>query len=207
MRYILLGLWLGLSGLAFGQTNLAGVGGSVLDAQSKPISSARVRLQSKETGAVRETVASSEGLFELSSVQPGEYDLEITAPGFAPATRPVRLEVGQQVRLEVALNVGTAQEKLEVVGQAELLKTSDASLGEVIESKSIKELPLNGRMLLDLALTVPGAHMSHGAQSGDMNPLYWRPGQRSAISVGGSRPNANYFLVDGATNTDPTFNT
>src|ERR1700674_5962079 len=40
-----------------------------------------------------------------------------------------------------------------------------------------------------------------------MNPLYWRPGQPSAISIGGSRPNANYFLVDGVTNTDPTFNT
>ncbi|HEV2213803.1 MAG TPA: hypothetical protein VGR64_00860, partial [Terracidiphilus sp.] len=68
-------------------------------------------------------------------------------------------------------------------------------------------LPLNGRMLIDLVLTVPGAHMSHGAAAGDMNPLYWRPGQRSAVSIGGERPNANYFLLDGATNTDPTFNT
>ena len=72
---------------------------------------------------------------------------------------------------------------------------------------SIKELPLNGRMLIDLVLTVPGAHEGHGAQTGNMNPLYWRPGQRSAVSIGGNRPNANYFLLDGATNTDPTFNT
>ena len=62
-------------------------------------------------------------------------------------------------------------------------------------------------MLIDLVLTVPGAHVSHGAATGDMNPLYWRPGQRSAVSIGGSRPNGNYFLLDGATNTDPTFST
>lgn len=85
-----------------------------------------------------------------------------------------------------------------------LLFTRD---GEVIEPVAIRESPLNGRMQIDLVLTLPGAHLSHGAQAGDMNPLYWRPGQRSAMSIGGNRPNANYFLLDGATNTDPTFNT
>ncbi len=80
-------------------------------------------------------------------------------------------------------------------------------MGAVVDQRSVESLPLNGRMLIDLVLTVPGAHVSHGAATGDMNPLYWRPGQRSAVSIGGSRPNANYFLLDGATNTDPTFST
>jgi hypothetical protein len=63
---------------------------------------------------------------------------------------------------------------------------------------------LPGEYSFDLVLAVPGAHESHGAQAGNMNPLYWRPGRRSAVSVGGNRPNANYFLLDGTTNTDPT---
>lgn len=89
----------------------------------------------------------------------------------------------------------------------DILHTTDSSVGEIVEPKSIQELPLNGRMLIYLVLTVPGAHLGFGAQSGQTNPLYWRPGQRSAVVVGGARPNANFFLLDGATNTDPTFNT
>ncbi|MFN7997049.1 MAG: carboxypeptidase-like regulatory domain-containing protein [Bryobacteraceae bacterium] len=138
---------------------------------------------------------------------PGEYQVKVSAKGFSEQTRKVSLEVGQQMRLDLTLSVSEKREVVDVVGRAEVLKTSDASLGEVVETKSVQELPLNGRMLLDLALTVPGAHHSHGAQAGDMNPLYWRPGQPSAISISGGRPNANYFLVDGVTNTDPTFNT
>jgi hypothetical protein len=95
----------------------------------------------------------------------------------------------------------------DVLAQVDLLKATDASVGEVVEAAAVRNLPLNGRMMVDLVLTVPGAHMSHGAQTGDMNPLYWRPGQRSSVSVGGIRPNANFFLLDGTTNTDLTFNT
>ena len=164
-------------------------------------------MRSPLTGAVRENVTNSDGLFDFAGLSPGEYDVEIAMGGFATITRHIRLEVGQQMRLDLTLEVGQKLETVDIVGRAELLKMSDASLGEVVDTRAIKELPLDGRMLIDLTLTVPGAHLSHGAQTGDMNPLYWRPGQRSAVSIGGNRPNANYFLLDGVTNTDPTFNT
>src|SRR5206468_10371080 len=131
----------------------------------------------------------------------------VKAPGFAEANQSLRLEVGQQLSLNITLKLGSVASAVEVTAAAELLDKTDASVGEVIEPTSIANLPLNGRMLIDLVLTVPGAHESHGAQTGNMNPLYWRPGQRSAVSIGGNRPNANYFLLDGTTNTDPTFNT
>jgi hypothetical protein len=191
----------------FAQSNLATLSGSIADQQKNPIVDAALQLKSATTGEIRTAAVNGDGLFEVAGLKPGQYELEIRAQGFATVNRTVQLEVGQQMRLDLTLSVGEKREFVEIVARAEVLKTSDVSLGEVVETKSIEELPLNGRMLLDLALTVPGAHLSHGAQAGDMNPLYWRPGQPSGISIGGGRPNANYFLIDGVTNTDPTFNT
>ena len=190
-----------------GQSNLATLRATVYDPAHQPVQGAHVAIRSSETDARRSTATDASGWFEIAGLTPGDYKLEIAAEGFAPSLTPVRLEVGQQMSLDLSLSLGERVEAVNVVAHAEMLKTADASLGEVVESKSIQELPLNGRMLLDLAVTVPGSHHSHGAQAGDMNPLYWRPGQPSAISIGGNRPNANYFLVDGIVNTDPTFNT
>ena len=188
------------------QSNFARLSGNIEDPQNKPVDQAQVQLRSTATGLLRDVAVGLDGLYDFASLAPGEYELEVQAAGFASLTRRVRLEVGQQMLLDLALTLDVAKEKIEVVGFAEVLKTNDASLGEVVEQQSIRELPLNGRMLLDLALTVPGSHIGHGLQRGDMSPIYWRPGQPSAISVGGNRPNANYFLLDGSTNTDPGFN-
>src|SRR5258708_29006212 len=124
-----------------------------------------------------------------------------------PLTQSLRLEVGQKMSLSGSLKVASVKDSINVGDVAPALHPTDSSVGEVIEPVAVHDLPLNGRVLTDLMLTVPGAHASHGAQTGSMNPLYWRPGQRSAVSIGGNRPNANYFLLDGTTDTDPTFNT
>jgi Carboxypeptidase regulatory-like domain len=193
---------------AFGQSNFAVLRGSVVDPQRNLIAGADVQLTSSATHAARHTASNDQGLFELTGLWPGDYELSVQAAGFAPLTQTLRLEVNQQLALEVEMKLATASSTVQVAASAaDVLRTTDASVGEVIEPAAVQELPLNGRMLIDLVLTVPGAHISHGAQTGDMNPLYWRPGQRSAVSIGGNRPNANYFLLDGSTDTDPTFNT
>lgn len=198
-------LW--LASPSFGQSNYGVIAGTVIDAQRLAIAGAAVQLTAVSTGATRRVVTNQQGLFEAPTLLPDDYELKAEAKGFAAATQSVRLEVGQKLSLEISLAIVGVKEGVNVTGGSEVLRTSDASVGEVIEPQSIRELPLNGRMLIDLVLTVPGAHVGFGAQTGSTNPLYWRPGQRSAVVIGGGRPNANFFLLDGATNTDPTFNT
>ena len=189
------------------QSNYAVLSGSILDPQSHAITGATVELTSPSTGAVRRVSTNGQGLYEISGLQPGGYELRVAAPGFATSIEPLQLEVAQRLAIDIRLAVESRKEAVEVGATPEAIHTNEAALGEVVEPTSIANLPLNGRMLIDLVLTVPGAHVSHGAQTGDMNPLYWRPGQRSAVSISGNRPNGNYFLLDGTTNTDPTFNT
>jgi hypothetical protein len=189
------------------QSNYAVVRGSILDPQHHPITGAQIQILTRETGAKRDVTSNEAGLYEIAALEPGAYTLTVEHAGFKQATQTLILEVGQQATLDIQLEVGAIAETVKVDASGELLKTQDASVGEVVDQHSVESLPLNGRMLIDLVLTVPGAHISHGAATGDMNALYWRPGQRSAVSIGGSRPNGNYFLLDGATNTDPTFST
>ena len=192
---------------AHAQSNYAVVRGSILDPLRRPVPGAHVHLTADGTDARREVIASATGLYEVAGLLPGSYTITVDDAGFTQATQTLVLEVGQQATLDVQLHLATDTQTVTVRAASELLKTQDASVGAVVDQRSVESLPLNGRMLIDLVLTVPGAHISHGAATGDMNPLYWRPGQRSAVSIGGSRPNANYFLLDGATNTDPTFST
>jgi hypothetical protein len=189
------------------QTNYATLRGIVFDPQHRPVPGSRVTLISGSTGVERSLNANAEGGYEAAGLLPGSWSVRATASGFATSTQTLSLEVGQQMELDISLSLAQDTQTVVAEARSEVLKTTDSSVGEVVDQRSVSQLPLNGRMLVDLMLTVPGAHLSHGAQSGDMNALYWRPGQRSAVSIGGSRPNGNYFLLDGATNTDPTFNT
>jgi carboxypeptidase family protein len=199
--------FLSFSAAAFCQSNYGVITGTVSDVQHLRVATATIELKAAGTGAVRHLVTNDQGLFEAPALLPDDYELAVEAPGFATSKQTVRLEVGQRLAVDIMLKIGSVSEGVKVSAEGEVLHMKDASVGEVIEPKSIRELPLNGRMLIDLVLTVPGSHIGFGAQTGATNPLYWRPGQRSAVVIGGSRPNANYFLLDGATNTDPTFNT
>jgi len=189
------------------QGSTGSVGGTVRDEQHLVVPGAAVTIAAADTVLTRTVTATADGGFEFPSLLPGEYVLTTELPGFQREQSRVRLEVNQRVRVDIVLRAAGLAHQVEVREKIPLLHTTDAAVGAVIDQQQLAELPLNGRQFLDLALLVPGAHSSHGAQMGDMSPLYWRPGQNSAITIAGARPNSNVYLLDGTVNTDPSFNT
>ena len=189
------------------QANGARIDGIITDPQSLPLPGVKVVLSNTLTGLQRNAETSPSGAYVFPSLNPGQYEVAVRAKGFAAEVRDLTLEVDQALRLDLTLKIGQVTERVEVADSVQMLRTTDASLGEVIEPTLTQELPLNGGHLLDLAQLAPTVHSGSGAQTGNTNPLYWRPQQNSALSVGGNRPNANYFILDGSTDTDPTFNT
>lgn len=189
------------------QINLASVEGIVSDPSGRALPGARLTLTADATGLTRTTVANAAGQYSFPALDPGSYTLRVQAKPLVAAPQRFTLEVNQRLRLDLALKLGTVVREVEVVAGPQMLRTDNASLGEVVEPAMVRNLPLNGGHLLDLALLAPGVHAGSGAATGNANPLYWRPLQDSALVTGGARPNANNYLLDGATDVDPTFNT
>ena len=189
------------------QGSTASLAGTVRDEQGLVVPGVTVTLAGTENTFSRTVTTSGDGGFELPGLLPGDYKMTVELSGFTRQELAVHIEVNQRVRTDVVLKAGGLTQQVQVTQTVALLHVSDATVGEVIDQRQVAELPLNGRQFLELALLVPGAHTSHGAQMGDMNPLYWRPGQNSAITISGGRPNSNVYLLDGTVNTDPTFNT
>ena len=114
---------------AFGQTNFATLSGRVSDSQSLPVRDARIELRSQSTDATRTGTLNGEGLFEFPAVPPGDYTVDVQAPGFASLHQQVRLEVGQQMRIDLTLTLGNKVENLDVVARTEILKDSRCESG------------------------------------------------------------------------------
>ena len=179
------------------QGNTSSLRGVVRDEQHLPVPLSSLLVESTDGGLQRSQTGRPDGSFEFPALQPGDYRLTVHAEGFQPKSVLVRVEVNQRVQIDVVLATKGVTESVEVIEATPLLHVNDAAVGEVVDQHQVAKLPLNGRQFLELALLVPGVHTSHGAQTGSTSALYWRPGQNSAISISGGRPNSNSYLLDG----------
>jgi hypothetical protein len=135
----------------------AAVVGTVRDSQQAVISGATVTLSNLDSGVVQTTKTDGSGNYEFPFVKPGAYSLKAEQKGFETFVQSqFILAVDDRSRVDPVLRVGEATTLITVEGAAGGVQTESANLGEVITSKKISEIPLNGRFFLDLALMSAG---------------------------------------------------
>src|SRR5215831_5635147 len=145
---------------AWGQTGTSGINGTVTDPQGKAVPSAKVTITNTATNVSRTMQTNETGGYVFDLISPGEYRLEVEAKGFNKAiVDNVKALIGKSTESNVRLEVGQISQVVEVkmAAQDVVINTQDASLGSVIDSHQISELPLEGRNLVDLLSLQPGS--------------------------------------------------
>ena len=166
----------------------------------------RITLTNPATNAVRELQTNDSGLYAIPALPPGIYTLKVEKIGFrAIERRNIEVLVGSSNRIDLTLEVGEVTTVVEIAGGAPVLQSENASIGTVIENRSIVELPLNGRNYLQLTSLIPGATTNGPSSSQGKQRM---GGQRNsfALNVSGQRIHFNHYSLDGIENTDLNFN-
>jgi hypothetical protein len=181
--------------------------GVVLDPSGSVISGAKVTVTSQGTGASREAKTDDAGHYLIPLLPVGIYTLHVEFQGFRAAeTRDLRLQVDEARELNFNLSPSTVSSQVEVTANAVSVETTNPSLGQVITSEQVAQLPLNGRDFVQLATLTPGTTQETSSNSffnGSASSEVSARGSFS-LSVGGSRANSTDWLLDGNDNNELT---
>jgi len=168
--------------------------GTVTDSSGAVLPNAHVLIHNDDTGAQRSLTTNSSGQYVASSIAVGAYTLSAEAPGFAPTTRKITLTTGQTLNLPVTLSVA-GHETVNVNETQPIVNTSTEQTGGLVDSRQVKQLPLNGRSYDQLILLNPGTVNYTTQRSGGVGTSNSSVG--SMFSVSGRRPQDNLFLLNG----------
>ncbi len=210
--HILGGLFLTLVLPAFiwAQTGTATLSGTVADPSGAIVPGVQIVVTNVATGVSKNAVTTTAGLYVIPNLIPGTYNLTASAKGFERRTiTGVTLEVDQAARIDVDLKVGEITQSVDVTGEnAALLQTESSSVGAVISSQQVVDLPLNGRYFTQLMVLSPGTIPA------TTNPLFSGTNpvtsgdQRNgvpAFNVAGQSGGFTEFRIDGSENVEPMF--
>src|SRR6185369_16819759 len=136
---------------------LGTVNGSVRDAQGALVPKATITLVNSENGATRTTVSSKDGLYQFAQVTPGIYEVHVEAAGFKAIVRKeVAVQVNTPLTLDLSLEVGGIGETVDVQSGGETINRTDSSIGNTFNETQIRQLPIEGRNVVDLLSLQPG---------------------------------------------------
>lgn len=172
--------------------------GFVKDKSQAVVAGAKVTATNVETNLVKETTSSSDGEYRLLALPAGTYTVTASAAGFQDfSSTNIDVKVNDRLKIDVLLEVGTIKQAVSVEANAVQVETESTQLGDVIETKKLLSLPLNGRSYIDLlglqagvVPTTSGSMQQDRPVSGDLSA--------GNVSVNGQRETANSFLVNGS---------
>jgi hypothetical protein len=178
----------------------AEIHGIVQDVSGAVVSGAQIKATQIETGYSQTTVSGGDGIYALPNLPVGSYKIDVVGQAFKSYTQSgIVLQVGNNVQINIALQVGSVSEHVDVSADAAMVQTQDTSISQVIDQRRIVDLPLNGRQATDLILLSGGA-----AQPPNSTRVITTHDYPSAVgvSVAGGQINGNNYLLDGADHND-----
>lgn len=179
------------AGSAAAQSFNGRIAGTVSDPKSAVVAEAKVTLSNDAVGFSRTSTTDSNGGYVFFNVPVGTYSLRVERSGFATQAIPeIRVNVAQEIRLDVQLKIGHSSEVVNVTGAEPLIQTENSTVGTVVTAKLIEALPLNGRDYTQLAGLAPGV-----SYLGTNNWGHF-------VSINGGRSEKTEFLIDGTANTE-----
>src|ERR1044071_7483196 len=196
-------LMLVLAPLAIAQHIRGALEGTVTDQNQALVQGAALTVKSVSTGVETKAATDAQGRFSLQNLEAGNYTVSVEKAGFRKSiTTDVVIKVGSVTPMNIGLEVGNAQEVVEVVSVAEAtVDTTRPTVDWFVTPKQIESLPLNGRNFLDLAQQEPGVQVRDG---GDFDPT---KNQMVGVSMGGRSGRSTRIQVDGVDITDETVGT
>ncbi|HEY7786191.1 MAG TPA: carboxypeptidase regulatory-like domain-containing protein [Pyrinomonadaceae bacterium] len=182
------------------QISSATLTGRVEDASGASINAASIMIVNRATGYEQNSTCDGEGRFRFTYLAVGDYDISVTASGFAPLSRKLTLTVGQTLDVLLKLSVEGLSANVDVTGDLPVVETVRTQLAETVLSREIDSLPLNGRNYLDLAALTPGVTRSNPVANQRFPETSAVPG--TGLSITGQRFINNGFVVDGLSAND-----
>ncbi len=184
----------GTTVVALGQST-ATLSGTVTDASGGTVPNAKVAATNQATDVVSVTQTDAAGSYLFPSLPIGVYRIEVSCPGFQTASvANLRLEVATALTQNIQLKLGEATQRIEITADAAIIETTTTSMGQVINDKTVQDIPLNGRHFTDLSLLTPGT-ITPPANGFLSAPLR---GQGSfGINTAGQREDTTNWLVNG----------
>src|SRR6202045_1219060 len=192
--------------LLYSQAN-GSFSGTVADKTGSVVAGATVKITSQGTGVTREVKTDDSGHYTAPFLPVSVYTIRVESQGFQiTEQKDIRLQVDEQREVDFALNPASVSTSVEVSATEVAVETTNPSLGQVITSEQVAQLPLNGRDFVQLATLTPGATAETNPGSFFTSAASSEVAARGSfsLSVGGSRPNSTDWILDGADNNELT---